>query len=388
MSTINVMSATKSDLTIAATQQRHPAREAREDVVPVASAPEGAEARFTPQRRRLFGAAVVTGAVLLQAGTQFYVIPDKFRAAVHSMYLAIEVPILMVALSATHAWALRRNMSSARAIVSGSLVAGTIGFVGGALLWFVQQYLGVRNVPLEKATLFGLSFSQLYFGIWALAFVYPFAQEDARVRALEADKLRSMAELSRLRAHLEPHFLLNTLNAIAGLVTEDPREARRLIACLGDLLRDALRDDHEFQSLKEEVAWLKRYAAILEARHRGELLFQWHIAKELSDVQLPRLLLQPLVENAVKHGALRRKGGGGEVTVRAFVEGEEAVFVVEDNGPGVPEKTRNGTFGLTSVRQRLSLRYPGSALRLASSATGTVSTVAIPRAALVKSGTS
>jgi len=382
------MTAIKSDLGIAI---KHPRGPVAAVVVPVdvPDAPQAGDSvsgTSTPWRRRLFGSAVATVAVLLQAGTQFYVIPDKSRAIVSSVYLAIEVPILMVALSATHAWALRRKVSSLRALMAGSFVAGAIGTVGGIVLWLVTQRFGLRGPLLEKATLFGLSFSQLYFGIWALAFVYPFATEDARVRALEADKLRSMAELSRLRAHLEPHFLLNTLNAIAGLVTEEPREARRLIACLGDLLRDALRDDHEYQTVKEEIAWLKRYAAILEARHRGELLFQWDIAKELSDVQLPRLLLQPLVENAVKHGALRRKGGGGEVTVRAFVEGEgKALFVVEDNGPGVSSRPRNGTFGLESVRKRLSLRYPGSDFRLTSSAEGTISTVEIPRAALSNS---
>jgi len=357
------------------------------------------------RQRLLFGSAVVGAAVMLQAATQFF-LPDKARALVHTVYLVIEVPILMVALSAMHAWAHRRKISSTGAIIAGTCVAGTIGVVCGTIFSLVGARFGLHAPTLQKAVLFGFSYSQLYFGLWTLAFVYPFATEDARVRALEADKLRSMAELARLRAQLEPHFLLNTLNAIAGLVTEDPREARRLIACLGDLLRDALRDDQELQSLKEEIAWLKRYAAILEARHRGELHFEWHIAKELSDVLLPRLLLQPLVENAVKHGALRRKGGGGQVVVRAFVEGgagksdkadenDEAdkpnkpnktvgkvVFVVEDNGPGLPDRTRNGTFGLHAVRRRLSLRYPGSDFRLTSSPAGTVSTVEIPRAAL------
>ena len=114
---------------------------------------------------------------------------------------------------------------------------------------------------------FGLVLGVLHTGIWALAFVFPYVAEDARLRALEADKLRleaeqlkSAAELARLRSQLEPHFLLNTLNAIAGLVTEDPREARRLLACLGDLLRDSLRDGDELQPLEDEIAWLRRYA--------------------------------------------------------------------------------------------------------------------------------
>ncbi|WP_394826791.1 sensor histidine kinase [Pendulispora albinea] len=350
-----------------------------------AGAMEPPAERTSRRNRVLFGSAVVLAAVLLQAGTQFFVIQDRARALIQFIHLAIEVPILMVALSKTHAWALRRQASPVRALIAGSLVAAAIGMVCTTILWFVTEQLGLRphTFKFYKVVLFGFSFSQLYFGLWALAFVYPFAAEDARIRALEAEKLRSMADLSRLRAHLEPHFLLNTLNAIAGLVTEDPREARRLIACLGDLLRDALRDEHELQTLDEEVAWLKRYAAILEARHRGELVFQWQIESGLSNVLLPRLLLQPLVENAVKHGALRRKGGKGQVTVRALEdEAARVIFTIEDNGPGLSDRQRDGTFGLQSVQKRLRLRYPGAELRLTSSSAGTVSTVEIPRDAL------
>src|SRR5208282_2135322 len=108
---------------------------------------------------------------------------------------------------------------------------------------------------LARGALYGFSFGQFHMGLWALAFAYPFAIDEAHVKDLEADQLRTAAELARLRAHLEPHFLLNTLNAIAGLVTEDPREARRLLVCLGDLLRDAVQENGELQRLDEQIAW-------------------------------------------------------------------------------------------------------------------------------------
>jgi LytS/YehU family sensor histidine kinase len=237
--------------------------------------------------------------------------------------------------------------------------------------------------------LFGITYALSHFGLWALAFLLPAVVELGRVRMLETDKLqleaeklRGAAELARLRAHLEPHFLLNTLNAIAGLVTEDPREARRLLAALGDLLRDALRDEDEMQTLDAQVSWLRRYAEILEARHRGGLRFDWDIAPESREVLLPRLLLQPLVENAVKHGALRRVGGG-QVTIRTRVEGDSMVCVVEDNGPGMPATgIRTGAFGLKSVRRRLELRYPDRArLSLESGSGVTRSIVELPRQA-------
>src|SRR6185369_11169926 len=170
------------------------------------------------------------------------------------------------------------------------------------------------------------------------------------------------AELARLRSQLEPHFLLNTLNAIASLVTEDPKEARRLIACLGDLLRDSLRDADDLQPLEAEVAWLRRYAEILESRHKGTLVFIWEIENDAKRALVPRLLLQPLVENAVKHGALRRRDGG-VVTVRASMDAdprgsEKVICTVEDNGPGLPDaEPRAGAFGLRSVRRRLQLKF-------------------------------
>jgi LytS/YehU family sensor histidine kinase len=218
-----------------------------------------------------------------------------------------------------------------------------------------------------------------YFALWALVFVFPLIAEDARVRALEADKLRTHAELAQLRSNLEPHFLLNTLNAVAGLVTEDPRKARQLLGNLGDLLRDSVESAGEMQTLGEQIEWLRRYAHILVTRHAGHLAFRWEIGDGAPRAILPRLLLQPLVENAVKHGALMR-AGGGEITVRAKLSGPKLVCTIEDNGPGIPDSpTRPGAFGLMSVRRRLALRYPqGATLRLESSSSGTQSIVELP----------
>jgi sensor histidine kinase YesM len=175
--------------------------------------------------------------------------------------------------------------------------------------------------------------------------------------------------------------LLNTLNAIAGLVTEKPREARRLIACLGDLLGDSLKDADDLQPLEAEFAWLRRYADILESRHAGNLSFQWDIGAGVERTLVPRLLLQPLVENAVKHGALRRREGG-KVTVRATIDDGEprnVVSIVEDNGPGLSDaEPRAGAFGLRSVRRRLELKYPSAVLKMESSASGTRSIVVLP----------
>jgi LytS/YehU family sensor histidine kinase len=226
----------------------------------------------------------------------------------------------------------------------------------------------------------GFTLGLTTFAIWSLAFVFPFALEDARVRSLEAENLRSQVELAQLRSHLEPHFLLNTLNTISALVTEDPRKARRMIGTLGELLRDLVAPVGEMQTVDEQVEWLRRYAAILEARHAGKLAFHWEVDGGTRQARLPRMLLQPLVENAVKHGALMRAGGGA-VTVGAKVaEGAKLFLLVEDNGPGIPDApTRPGAFGILSVRRRLALCYAdGATLRQESSPAGTRFIIELP----------
>src|SRR5437899_11977905 len=133
------------------------------------------------------------------------------------------------------------------------------------------------------------------------------------------------------------------------------------------------------QTFDVDLEWVRRYTQILESRHAGHLAFRWEIGDGTPRALLPRLLLQPLVENAVKHGALMR-AGGGEITVRTQLDGPRLVCTVEDNGPGVPKSaTRPGAFGLVSVRRRLALRYADAgSLRLESSPAGPRSIVELP----------
>jgi len=164
-------------------------------------------------------------------------------------------------------------------------------------------------------------------------------------------------ELATLRAHVQPHFLLNTLNTIAALTAEAPSEARELIAALGDLLRDALEDRGETHSLAAEIAWLRRYARVIEIRH--QVRFRWEVTEASERLQIPRMLLQPLVENAVKHGALRCREGG-EISISTQLDDARKLrCVVEDNGPGL-QTPRAGALGLELVTRRLALGGHGT----------------------------
>jgi signal transduction histidine kinase len=347
------------------------------------------------RRRLVTGLAIVIGAVMLQS------VPLALRASAIAPVLArfvwwlLEMLALTFALSWAYDRCQRRRVTTARTLLGVVALAAIVSIVSAAI-----YHLAVLPAwPLEgpRRTIgvslaFGLFVGVLRTGVWAFAFVFPYVTEDSRLRALEADKLRleaeqlkTTAELARLRSQLEPHFLLNTLNAIAGLVTENPREARRLIACLGDLLRDSVQDGHELQPLEDEIAWLRRYAEILESRHAGTLAFEWDVEPAARHVLLPRLLLQPLVENAVKHGALRRRGKGVVAIRAALDDRRRLVCTIEDNGPGLPRsEPRRGAFGLRSVRRRLELEFPDGVLRLESTDAGTRSIVELPGKSPVK----
>ena len=317
-------------------------------------------------------------------------------------YFLLETPLLMFVLTAHHQWLDRRAQFGVVRTIGFSVAISSIVGAGTALLYYdvvvvpggFMQRRFTHGMVMGLGALIGIAMC----GIWTLGFLYPFTAHNAGLRTLEleahkleaeklkleASQLRTAAELSRVRSHLEPHFLLNTLNSIAGLVTQSPREARRLLGCLGDLLRDALSDGDQLQTIDLEVTWLKRYAEILESRHAGFLHFNWHIAEETRSALVPRLLLQPLLENAVNHGALCRPGGG-EVTLRTSIAclasgAFEVICIVEDNGPGMSDKPlRPGALGLRSVRRRLELEFEGATLDIASTDGGTRSIVRLPR---------
>jgi hypothetical protein len=306
------------------------------------------------------------------------------------VYAFAGLVVTLVALTAAFDACTRRRLATGPAfgIVAGLGVILTLTLLGLTMGFYratgydLSGGMAVHFNNLARIGLWGLSEALFTLGLWAVAVVFPFAVRDANARAREADRLRTAAELARLRAHLQPHFLLNTLNTVSGLVGQDPEEARRLVGALGDLLRDSVEEGDEMQTLEAEVSWLRRYAEILETRHRGALTFRWDIDDDARAVKVPRLLLQPLLENAVKHGALRRRGGGEVIVTTRIDEASEPRLscVIEDNGPGPGERgARPGAMGIQLVTRRLALKYAGAAsFRLEAAGGRTRSIVEIP----------
>ena len=164
------------------------------------------------------------------------------------------------------------------------------------------------------------------------------------------------ARLKTLQAELHPHFLFNTLHAISSLVHSDPEAADRMISRLSDLLRLTFdRSGAAKVPLHEELEFLQKYLDIEQTRFRDRLSVRFHIDPDTLDAEVPRLILQPLVENAIKHGISPRTGPG-TVQVTSRVDGEDLWLEVQDNGVGLSGSARTqfrSGVGLANTRDRL-----------------------------------
>jgi two-component system LytT family sensor kinase len=166
----------------------------------------------------------------------------------------------------------------------------------------------------------------------------------SQLELAELDESRSrlaLAEVRALRAQISPHFIYNALNTIGSFIRTDPDRARELLHEFADFTRYSFRGGGEFTTLKDELTNIERYVALERARFGDRLNVQLRIAPEVLQVVLPFLALQPLVENAIRHG-LAGKPGGGTIILTAENEGAECVISVEDDGVGMdPKKLRD-----------------------------------------------
>ena len=197
------------------------------------------------------------------------------------------------------------------------------------------------------------------------------------------EQLRAMAteaELKALKAQINPHFLFNSLNTIAQLIHADPAQAEATVERLAEMFRYVLTGTEGGRvPLEEELTFVDGYLEIERARFGERLRVTREVAPEALGVPVPSLILQPLVENAVRHG--RGSDGGIDLTIRVQLQDEEIKISVADRGPGMPSPYKIGQgpgHGLRNVDERLQKRY-GSGLEVAANEPrGTVMIVRIP----------
>ncbi|MGC2399594.1 MAG: histidine kinase [Acidobacteriaceae bacterium] len=207
-----------------------------------------------------------------------------------------------------------------------------------------------------EAAIVLIAWSALYFGIKHYAMA-----EDQKARLLASEASAREAQLQALRYQLQPHFLFNTLNAISSLVvSQQPKLATQMIAKLGGLLRSSLSfPEVHAVTLREELSLTEEYLSIEQVRFGPRLAVALSVSPETYEAQVPRFLLQPLVENAIRHG-ISHCPRGGEIAIRAWAEEERLQIQVENDRS--EETTRPGEgrgegLGLANTRARLEKLY-------------------------------
>jgi sensor histidine kinase YesM len=238
------------------------------------------------------------------------------------------------------------------------------------ITWLVDTPAGTPISSFFK-NFFGKFFNGVYLGVMIYSLIvfaiqaFIFYQN---YRTEEEQKLRltgqlARAELHALKMQIHPHFLFNTLHSISSLVLEEPPIANAMIARLGDFLRLTLEhSERQFVTLKEEIEFARCYLEIEQARFSDRLVIEFDVEPESLTAQVPHLILQPLVENAVQH-AVAPHAAGGYIKISARRFNETVCVEIADSGDGIDAMTKNGIsnngkgVGLANVRGRLKQLY-------------------------------
>src|SRR5712692_1114217 len=287
--------------------------------------------------------------------------------------------LFTVPVCAFAAWAVRIRrpvlLIAAHVPMALATAVACAGFEGG-LKWG----LGLWRTPHTLVTGIWVGI-----GIWWTFNVLVYAMVAGLYHAWRAARLEMQlvqARLDALVGQLQPHFLFNTLHTISAFVLEDPKQANRMIARLSELLRQSFNTERgPLVTLEEELELLDHYVAIQEARFGDRLRVTFRVDPRAASAVVPTLLLQPLVENAIRHGAVPN-GAVAEVSIAAVREGDSVHLEVRDNGPGIVASNGRSGLGLTNTRARLVELYGAShrfdLTNAPSPGRGAVATIEIP----------
>lgn len=290
-------------------------------------------------------------------------------ATLNFQVAAVLVPFV-VALAVVADFGKGRRLSSSVAHIAGYAGFVALHAVMRAHVLPTHNWIGVPENAQHMSWVFFLAFLNddvfVYVPTVILTIGYRYYRQ-LREREVADERTRTelaLAQLQILKMQLQPHFLFNTLHAISTLTTRDPRRARKMISLLSDLLRIAI-DYGTTQevALKEEIDFIRKYLEIQQVRFEEALQVRLDIPSDTLDALVPNLVLQPVVENAVKHGVCMLESGGW-VAVEAERRNGSLVLRISDNGPGVAESGGGEAgLGLRLTRARLERLY-GSGDRL------------------------
>ncbi len=313
------------------------------------------------------------------------------RHAIGRMFIEIILPAIFFALNVGFA-----TQDYAASLVTGFAISGTIyilyqldqAFLRPRLeavprdwlkvglemtLMLLEHVLGASLALLVSSRLFGFQVvpSVAWLGVAGIVVVFPIIHgtetalryyrrlQDKERQEEQLRTLATQAELKALKAQINPHFLFNTLNTIAQLIHADPVQAEATVERLAEMFRYVLTgSERGMVPLAHELAFVDSYLEIEQARFGQRLRVNRQIAPQALDVPVPSLALQPLVENAIRHG--QRQDGQVDVIIRVQAQENQVTIAIADHGPGMPSDHpigRGPGFGLRNVDQRLRKTY-------------------------------
>jgi signal transduction histidine kinase len=281
--------------------------------------------------------------------------------------LAIWLLLTPIAVRLSRRYPIERGRRWAR-LTGHALASLAFGAVGLVLLDVSDRVLGWASLMGAPELVTRLKYTIIHFH-WGTAIYWVVLGADHTVRSYgevrESELQLSRAQLATLRVQLHPHFLFNTLNSIAVLVRRDPAAAEEMLHRLSGFLRGVL-DEAEvpWVTLAEELERLRDYVGIEETRFEDRLQVRFEVEGDAMTGVVPTFLLQPLVENALRHG-LAPKPGPGTIEILATRVGDRLHLTVKDDGVGLGAAPRQDGIGLATTRRRLEALYgDGAAFRL------------------------
>jgi two-component system, LytTR family, sensor kinase len=324
-----------------------------------------------PGRQRLAWTLVLAGWTLVGLG--YFA---SLRYGMTPAQTGTEIQLLVYAVGTSWIWAAltpavlqvtgNAGFTAGRAARSSGvygLAAAGFFLISGTLEWALGRSTGMIAPGQFWRTLFTecvetrlLAFLSIVSLGWAAQYFALYRTRHLDASELEARLVRT--HLQVLKMQLQPHFLFNTLNTIAELVHTDPEAADQMITRLGRLLRLSLdHASHQVVPLRQEVDFLRVYAEIEQVRFQDRLQVVWDLAPDTLDGAIPTLLLQPVLENAIRHG-VTPMAGRGRIVIASRCEAEDLVLEIGDNGQGLPPGgvPREGV-GLRNVRERVAQLY-------------------------------
>ncbi len=279
----------------------------------------------------------------------------QITAITMATFLVFNTTLLVLKIKSVQRMSFRKRMAT----ILFTIILG--GMVCGMLINYIFNKGSFKN--LDLTLLFNFWTSSMTGLVYVtMSYVDLERQKKLNEKELEVSRLQALknkAELDALHSKINPHFLYNALNSIADLAITDGKKARKMTVALADLFRYSINySNHNYSTVKEEVEMTEVYLEIEKIRFEDKLTYSITLTDDVNHYLIPRFVLQPVVENAVKHG-LKATGNMTEIDIQIKNHNEELQIIVADNGPGFPDELIPG-YGVKSMYDKLDLLFPNN----------------------------